>query len=150
MSSITLTGKNILPAWTNELFDSGRFFKPLFSELEKDWNFASQLPSVNLVENGKEFRIEMAAPGYDKGDFKVKVLNNVLSISAEKKVEKKEEKDNYTRREFSYNNFERSFTLPENCLPEKAEAKYDKGILLLTLPKKEVLAEKPSKEIRVG
>ncbi|MBL0105212.1 MAG: Hsp20/alpha crystallin family protein [Bacteroidetes bacterium] len=92
----------------------------------------------------------MAAPGMEKKDFHVSVEGGTLTIRSEKKEEIKEKKENYTRREFSYNSFIRSFRLPDNCLPEKIDAKYENGILTLVLPKKEVIAQKAVKEIKVS
>ena len=86
----------------------------------------------------------------EKKDFKVEVINNILTVSSEQEEEKKEENKNYTRREFFYNSFSRSFSLPDNSLPDKIDAKYDNGILTLTLPKKEVTTPKPVKEIKVN
>jgi HSP20 family protein len=94
--------------------------------------------------------LELAAPGMDKKDFKVNVENGTLTISAEKKEESKEEKKNYTRREYSYSSFSRSFRLPENCTAEKIDAKYDNGILRVTLPKKQMTLSQPAKEIKVS
>jgi HSP20 family protein len=92
----------------------------------------------------------MAAPGLQKKDFKVAVLNGMLTVSTEKNEELKTEYENYTTREFSYNAFSRSFRLPENCIPEKIDAKYDNGILHLSIPKKEVTPpEQMTKEIKV-
>ncbi len=108
------------------------------------------IPSANIVEHDKDFRIELAAPGLDRKDFKVEVNNGVLNISAEKEEERKDERRNYYRREFSYNSFSRSFSLPENSLPEKIDAKYEDGILNITIPKKEVTVLKHAKEIAVS
>ena len=138
------------PTLTNELFDTG-FFPRLWDFNDfvgADW--ATNVPSVNVAENGDNFRIELAAPGLEKKDFKISVENGMLTISAEKKEEKREEKENYTRREFAYNTFTRSFRLPENCLPDKIDAKYEKGVLLLMLPKKDATMPKPMKEIKVS
>ena len=92
----------------------------------------------------------MAAPGLERKDFKVEVENGMLCISSEKEEESKEEKKNYTRREYSYNSFSRSFTLPDNSLPDKINAKYENGVLHITLPKKEVTVQKLAKEIKVS
>ena len=92
----------------------------------------------------------MAAPGLERKDFKVEVENGILFIRSEKKEEKKEETKNFTRREFSYNSFSRSFTLPENCITDNIMAHYENGILFITLPKKEMTFTKPVKEIKVS
>jgi HSP20 family protein len=138
------------PTLTSDLFDTG-FFPRLwdFSDfIGSDW--AMNAPSVNIAENENSYKIELAAPGLEKKDFKIAVNNGMITISAEKKEEKKEEKDNYVRREFSYNTFTRSFRLPENCLTDKIDARYDNGVLCLMLPKKEVTVTKPVKEIKVS
>ena len=153
MSSLTLSRSSLLPTWAGDLFDTGRFFSPRMMDFDGDlpsWDFANRIPSVNIMEGEKEFKIEMAAPGLERKDFKVEVENDMLTISSVKEEEKKEEKKNFTRKEYAYNRFSRSFTLPENCMPEKILAKYDNGILHVTLPKKEVTLSKPAKEIKVG
>ena len=153
MSSLTLSRKSLLPSWTSDLFDSGKFFGPRFLDFDGDLpslEFANRVPSVNVTENEKEFKLEMAAPGLERKDFKVEVENGVLSISSTKEQEKKEEKKNYARREYSYSSFSRSFTLPDNCHPEQINAKYENGILNITLPKKDVSVAKPVKEIKVS
>lgn len=94
-----------------------------------------QLPAVNIKENDKSFDIDVAAPGFDKGDFKLNIENKIMTISAERERENNEEKDSYTRKEFSYSSFSRSFTLPDNIKEDQINAKYDKGILHLTLHK---------------
>ena len=146
-----LKRENLLPAWTSDLFDTGRFLSPRLFDFSGDaFDFANRVPSVNITENEKEFKIEMAAPGLERKDFKVEVENGVLCISSEKEKESKEEKKNYTRREYSYNSFSRSFTLPDYSLPDKINAKYENGVLNITLPKKEVAVSKPVKEIKVS
>jgi HSP20 family protein len=111
------------------------------------------LPAVNVMETNDDFRIEVAAPGMKRSDFKVELDNNVLTISSERE-DKSEEKDsngNYTRREFSYQSFQRSFSLPENkVLGDKITARYVDGILHVTVPKSEDAKVKPAKQIAVG
>jgi len=142
---------NLFPTWSNDLFDTGRFLSPRLFDFSGDaFDFANRVPSVNITENEKEFKIEMAAPGLERNDFKVEVEDGVLCISSEKEKESKEEKKNYTRREYSYNSFSRSFTLPDNSSPDKIDAKYENGVLNITLPKKEVTVSKPAKEIKVS
>lgn len=108
------------------------------------------MPSVNITENGKEFRIELAAPGMSKNDFKVNVEDNVLTISAEKEEEKNDKNERYTRREFSYRSFTRSFRLPAEVRSENIEGKYEDGILKLSIPKKEESKKSPAKQIKVS
>ncbi len=146
-----LKRESLLPTWTNDLFDTGRFLSPQLFNFDSDrFDFANRVPSVNITENEKEFKIEMAAPGLERKDFKVEVEDGMLCISSEKKEESKEEKKNYTRREYSYNSFSRSFTLPDNSSPDKINAKYENGVLHISLPKKEVTVSKPAKEIKVS
>jgi HSP20 family protein len=128
--------------WNNELMDWGTS------------NFSStnsSLPMVNVKETADDFVIELAAPGMDKKDFKVNFKNNVITISSEKEDKKEEKNENYTRREFSYQSFQRSFTVPENAiLSDKIEAKYDNGILHVTLPKREEVKPQPEREIKIS
>ena len=128
----------------SDFFDSDRFFTNPFFTKNEEW-----LPAVNVIETEKNYEIELAAPGYKKDDFKVKVENGILNISAETKEEKEEKNKNFTRREFSCSSFSRSFTLPENSSEDKIQAKYDNGVLRLTLAKKEMTAVK-RKEIAVA
>jgi HSP20 family protein len=111
-------------------------------------DFKSTVPKVNIREDKKDFYLEVAAPGMSKEDFDVNLDNNVLTISG-KKEHKKEEKDKYNRREFSYTSFERSFYLPEVIDSEHIEAHYQDGILMITVPKKEESKEKSVKRISI-
>lgn len=109
------------------------------------------LPSVNIKEDEEAFHVEMAAPGLEKKDFKVELNNNVLTISSEKEEEHEEnEGEQFTRREFSYQAFNRSFTLPETVESDKIKAKYDNGILKVDIPKKEEAKPKPPKKISIS
>lgn len=121
------------------LFD--RFFENDFF----DWsskNFSSTnttLPAVNIKETEDAYGVEMSAPGLKKSDFKLELNNNVLTISSEKKSENEEkEGENFTRREFCYESFKRSFTLPDNIKDTDIDATYNNGILSVKIPKKEV------------
>jgi HSP20 family protein len=136
----------LIPSVFSDFFDTDKFFGPRWFERE----FESTLPAVNIKENGKQFNIEFAAPGFGKNDFKINVENDVLTISAEREEEKKDESERYTRKEFSYSSFSRSFTLPQSANAEKVDAKYDNGILKLTLPKIEETKVSSRKEIKVS
>jgi HSP20 family protein len=107
------------------------------------------IPAVNIKENKNEFNIEFASPGFTKKDFKIDLDQDVLTISAEKEKEKTEENDAFTRKEFSYNSFSRSFTLPKTVNAEKIDAKYNDGILKLSIPKMDQTKLLPKKEIKV-
>ncbi len=132
--------------WMNDFFDNGRFFD---SDLTRMMAVPG-LPAVNIVENEKEFVIEMAVPGMRKEDFNIGVENKVLTISVQREMEKYEEKKNFTRKEYSYEEFSRSFTLPENASEEKIKAHYEDGILKLHLAKKELTAMPAKKAIHVA
>jgi len=133
------------------------FLDNFFSRDLMDWgnsNFSSTdttLPAVNVKENDEAFEIDVAAPGMTKNDFRISMENNLLTISSEKKEERKqEEKGHFTRREFSYQSFQRSFTVPESLVEgDKISAKYCEGILCITLPKKEEVKPKPAREISI-
>ncbi len=141
---------------SNTFFPS--FWDNFLSKELMDWgsnNFSSTdttLPAVNVKETDDAFEIEVAAPGMTKKDFKVNLENNVLTISSERKEEKKEEeKGRFTRREFSYQSFQRSFTIPENMVEgEKISAKYNDGLLCIHLPKREAVKPKPAREIAIS
>jgi HSP20 family protein len=104
-------------------------------------NFSSTsttVPSINIKETTDNYEVEVAAPGMDKNDFKVTLDDNLLTISSVKQNEQETVEDNYTRREFSYQSFQRSFELPKNVVDEEnIKAHYDNGLLHLIIPKKE-------------
>jgi HSP20 family protein len=108
------------------------------------------VPAVNIRETDKDFEISLAAPGLSRKDFDVSVDDNrVLTISSEKKEEKETKEKNYTRQEFSYSSFSRSFALPENVKEDDVNAKYEDGVLKVTLMKKAIPAQKAKKAIEV-
>lgn len=133
------------------------FFNRLFEGDLMDWsntNFAgadSTLPAVNVRENEDDYLIEVAAPGMKKEDFKVDYDNGRLTISSEFREEDKQNDDRYTRREYRYRSFQRSFSVPENMvLSEKISANYTDGILNITLPKRDEVKPKPAKAIKIS
>ncbi|MDX1667130.1 MAG: Hsp20/alpha crystallin family protein [Saprospiraceae bacterium] len=107
------------------------------------------LPAVNVMERNDEFLLELAAPGMVRDDFNIKVENGVMTISAQHKEEKERDFDDYTRREFNYSTFERRFTLPENVEEEKINAKYENGVLRISIPKLETTKAELSRTIDV-
>ncbi len=138
---------NLFPSLLNRFFEGDLM----------DWsssNFAgsnSTLPAVNIKETDHDYMIELAAPGMKKDDFKVNYDNGRLTISSEIKDENEEKNGNYTRKEYSYRSFQRSFTVPETIVNgEKINAKYSDGILHVTLPKRDEIKPKPAKEIRIS
>lgn len=143
---------------SNNLFPSfPSIFDRFFDGELMDWNSSNysstntSLPAVNVKENDNEFLIEVAAPGLQKDDFKVNYDNGRLSISSEKKNQSEEkEGEKITRREFSYQSFQRSFTVSEHVIDaEKIAANYQNGILHITLPKREEVKPKPAKQIEI-
>lgn len=132
-------------------------FPNLFDQfLKNDWPFqggiadgASTVPAVNIKENKDGFTLELAAPGFKKDDLKVDVEDQVLILSAELKDEKVNEGENYTRREFNYNSFKRSFTLPDTIDLDRVDASFNDGLLVVSLPKKEELTRNKQKQIAI-
>ena len=128
------------------------FSRDIFDWTDKNFSaLGSNLPSVNLKETDKKIEVELAAPGMKKEDFKVEIDNNMLMISSEKEEEKEEKrkKDNYIRKEFNYQSFFRSFSLPEYVDENKVEANYKDGILHIDIAKKEGSNKKISKKIDI-
>ena len=106
------------------------------------------VPSVNIKETSTDYVLEVAAPGLERKDFNIEVKNDTLTISGEKEEEKeeKEEKNGYSRKEYSFNSFSRSFSLPENADESAIKAKYENGILRISIAKtKEPAAQSPTK-----
>jgi HSP20 family protein len=125
--------------WNNDTLVEDRF-----------WNTRVNLPAVNIIEKDDKFLIEMAAPGLRKEDFKINIENGILQIDSESQREEEEEKDNYTRKEFSYSSFSRSFTLPENASEENIAANYENGVLKLKLQKLKSETSHKKKQILIA
>lgn len=119
------------------VFDGGwmeRFFNAPLNEFSS-FGKVMNAPAVNVSETDKEYKLNFAAPGLDKSDFKVEVMDDMLTISAEKTKEEKEENSRYNRREYNYASWSRSFNLPDDCESDKVDAKYENGELKITIPK---------------
>ena len=129
----------------SDFFDIDRFFGNRWTR-----HFENTLPAVNIRETGKAFMVEFAAPGFTKEDFRIHVENNVINVTAEKEKSKEEEHERYTRKEFSYNSFSRSFTLPQTVNTGDIIAGYRDGILVLDIPKKEEAKISQKKEIKIS
>jgi len=148
----------VLMKRNNQAFPSlPSLFDNLWSRDWMDWanvNFSdtnTTIPAVNVKEDDNAFAIEVAAPGMKKDDFRINLDGNLLTISSERKHEKEEKNSNYTRREFSYQSFQRSFTLPEQVADsEKVSARYQDGILHIDIPKREEAKPKPAREIKIS
>lgn len=113
-------------------------------------NGGSGVPKVNIAETDEEFRVEVAAPGMKRDDFHVELDNDILRIWTEVQDSREEKNENYTRREFSYESFTRSFHLPNSVEADKIKAKYEDGLLRLMIPKKEEAKKKPPKTIKIS
>ncbi len=160
-----------LSPWSNRLFDpwntatlspwNERFFNTNINDIRKSLlkfenpfrdDFLeddSLMPAMNVKERKKDFEVEFAAPGFDKSDFEVTIEDDVLHVSATKKLEETQEEEDYSRREFSYKSFQRSSTLPSSIdLEQTITASYDNGILKIKLLKnKDTKEDKSSKKI---
>lgn len=134
-----------LSSWMDDIIN-----KSFGNEFMSNFNTGITLPAVNVLDNDEEYIVEMAVPGLKKSDFDVSLDNQMLSISAELNTENEETSENYTRREFGYSSFKRSFSLPETIEIEKINAKYEDGILKVILPKRDEAKKKPIKQINIS
>ena len=140
-----MTRKNAwLPSLLEDIFDD--------KLTESGFNTMKSLPAVNIEEQEDKYVLELAAPGKSKKDFDIELDNDLLTISSEIKEEhKSEDKDrNFTRREFSYESFRRSFTLPDSVDTNKVKANYKNGVLLVDLPKREEAKKQPKRLIDIS
>jgi len=131
----------------NNIFDD--FFNSNISNFVGS-DFVSNIPSVNVSETGDDFKIELAAPGLVKDDFDINVEKDQLTISVKKEISNEVKDEKFTRKEFNYSSFERSFHLPEGVKKDAIVAIYEDGILEVVLPKKEEAKELPARSIRVN
>ena len=143
MANLT-TGKLPLSRTWNDWLDVDRLFNDNFLA-----EFNKKMPAVNVAETEKAYLIEVVAPGFLKTDFTVKQEGDLLQISAESTTETTGEEKNYTRREYHRNSFNRSFTLPEKVQAESIEARYEDGILHLSIPKIMEQAKVAPKSIKI-
>ena len=134
-----------LNSWIDDWF--GRDVSSMFNT---NFNAGITLPAVNIRETGEAYFVEMAVPGLKKTDFSISIDNNVLSISTELEEKSEAQNESYTRREFGYSSFKRSFTLPETVEDQKIEGKYQEGILSIHLPKKDEAKQKPTRTIKIS
>ncbi len=132
-----------------------RFFDDFFTK-DLYWNGENELtkfnstPMVNIKEDGDSFGLELAAPGLKKKDFNIELNENVLTVSFERKTEGEVAEENYKRREFGYQSFKRSFTLPETVNGDKIQGKYENGVLYLVIPKKVEAKPQPIKTVKIS
>ncbi|MBK9149633.1 MAG: Hsp20/alpha crystallin family protein [Saprospiraceae bacterium] len=134
---------------TNPLFPSvfNDFFKPWNEWFDGGnvWN----VPAVNISESKDAYKVSLAVPGMKKEDFKIDLDGNMLTISSEKKEEKEEKDEKFTRKEYSFSSFSRSFTVPDDIEADKIAASYKDGVLELKLPKKEPAKKAEAKKIEI-
>ena len=135
--------RNYVPAYWDDFFND-RFYKHFNTSSSQ-----THSPAVNIIEDEKGYRIEVALPGVSRKDFKLEAEDDVLTISTEKKESKKDQQSNFLRREFNYQSFTRSFQLPEAIDQENIQASHESGILTVKLPKREEVLQKAPKQIEV-
>lgn len=138
--------------------DMPTFFNDFITKDLWDWGVNNNsltnttIPAINVRETNDNFEVEVAAPGMQKNDFKVELDGNMLTVRSERQ-DQREEKENekYTRREFSYQSFQRTFQLQKDVVDEeKIQAKYENGLLHLIIPKKEQAKQRPPKMIEIS
>jgi HSP20 family protein len=129
---------------------------PVFTSLiddlfiNQDWNHISAtLPAANIIEADDHFNIDLAAPGKKKSDFTIELDEGVLTISSETETKSTEKDGSFTRKEFGYSSFKRSFNIPETVSADKISASYKEGILTVSLPKKAEALPQPKKLISI-
>ncbi|RIJ37536.1 Hsp20/alpha crystallin family protein [Pontibacter oryzae] len=136
-------------AFSDFFSDVDRFFENDLWRTPAQWGrqLMSDMPATNIREDDKGYSIELAAPGKQKDDFNIDVNEGMLTISSQKEENKTEENDNYTRREYNYSSFSRSFRLPKGVKEDDIKANYKDGILHIHVPKGE--EEKPNRRISI-
>ena len=134
------------PTSLGDVFDE--FFNTSFGDIVQGTIVRNQ-PALNVKELDDKFIVELAAPGLNKSDFDVKIEKDQLIISSEAKEENEVVEDNYTRREFNYSSFTKSFHLPDSIQAEKIDATYENGVLLVTMPKRKE-AQSIKKSIKIS
>ena len=124
-------GNNSLMPGLNDVFDS------IFNDTFFSDRLVNRVPAVNIMESAESYHIEMASPGLKKEDFKINIDHNVLSVSVEKEQDTNSDNRTYSKREYSYSSFVRSFTLPDMADSARIEASYEDGVLKIAIAKKE-------------
>lgn len=144
---------NTLPSLIETSASAFRFGRDMNDLLATNAPSMHALPAVNVVEHQDGFRIEVAAPGLKKEDFKLNLNHTNLTISAYRESQREEGEQNgekYTRREFSYSSFQRTFTLPSSVDADNIQATYADGVLKIDVPKREEAKVKPPRQIEIG
>ena len=135
--------RSYVPAYWDDFFND-KFFNGFTSSAGKNVT-----PAVNVTEEEKSFKIELAAPGVLPADFKIDLENDLLTISSEHKEEKEENERKYLRKEFNYSSFKRSFQLPDTIDTDNIRANHNAGVLTIELPKREEIVQKAHRQIEV-
>lgn len=134
------------------------FFDDFFTRDFMNWGLSNNshtnttIPAVNIKETNDHFEVEMASPGMTKDDFRIELDGNQLTISSERENQREEnnEANQYSRKEFSYQSFQRRFQLPKDVVDaDKIEARYENGLLHLLIPKKEEAKQRPPRMIQI-
>ena len=150
MGTLVKTNGNLfptIPSLFDDFFTRDFFNRSSFNQVSN----SETLPAVNIQETDKSYEIEVAAPGMNKDDFNIELKNNVLVVNAHRTNEIEDKGDNYMRKEFNYQQFQRSFQLPQLMVEEdKVCAKYNDGILCITVPKKESETLNSSRRIEIS
>ncbi|MCB9337347.1 MAG: Hsp20/alpha crystallin family protein [Lewinellaceae bacterium] len=148
---------NFFPANARRPVAAGSTFDNMFNEFfNNDFPVSfrnghlQKSPAVNILESDDSYRIEVAAPGLEKGDFVVKVENDLLEISARKEAKQEETGEKFTRREFSYLEFKRNFHLPDTVDANGIKANYENGVLKVVLEKKPEAKPLPARQIEIA
>jgi len=134
----------MLPDIFSGFFDDDRF---LNFDFRTTW--PTKVPAANVFEHEKDFIIHLAVPGMTKDDFKIAIDNNNLVITGEIKKESEQKDEEFTRREYNFSSFKRTFLLPDYVNPDMVEAKYEAGILKMLIPKNDSLKRDPKREIKI-
>jgi len=144
---------------TKSLTKPSEMFPTVFEDFFKPWNEwfdngglfgrTMNIPAVNITEQKNDYLVSLAVPGMKKEDFKIDIDGNMLTISSAKEETKEEKEKRFTRKEYNYSSFSRSFTLPDEVNREKIDAKYEDGVLKITLPRKEEVKNPAAKQIAV-
>ena len=134
---------NPMNQWVDRFFPEDDSF---FKEFRSTW--ANQ-PAVNVKETDDAYMIEVAAPGLDRKDFQITCEDGMLMISAEQRKEEEKKETDYMRREFNYSRLERRFNLPDDVMPDKVDARYENGVLMINMPRKAMKIKKETRMIEV-
>lgn len=149
---LTLKNRIGLPSLITDFLTPSSLFGRDFWEMDPAHlpnRLGFTLPTANIKETPKEFKVEIAAPGLNQKDFNIEIHNHTLKISAEKEQEETKHEEEYYQKEYSFHSFCRTFSLPENIKDDHVKAKYDSGVLSVTIPKEKETKIKPTRKIAV-